>query len=271
MSLIVSPIEFTREWMDRATDAGAEQFIDAVRPIYGSDRSGRAEHIGSCLLIEWQGRYYLVTAAHIVDLAEKTKLYVGVAGELMSIAVSFMITEKPEKGRDHDHYDFAWLELSDDNLPGYRSFNYITPEMIVPRTYPQQRNLHLALGYPNSRNKTKAAGRPVEPHYLKYSATLTAAPDLCKEYSISSRTHLFLNHNNKRSKDSAGKIVNSYCPIGASGGALVNLGTMGIDGRVPPGKLAGLLIENINRHKVIVAVRIHVILDQMTKVAGGKV
>lgn len=81
MSLIVSPIEFTREWMDRATDAGAEQFIDAVRPIYGSDRSGRAEHIGSCLLIEWQGRYYLVTAAHIVDLAEKTKLYVGVAGE----------------------------------------------------------------------------------------------------------------------------------------------------------------------------------------------
>lgn len=257
--------------MDRAADAGAEQFIDTVRPIYGSDINGRPLHIGSCLLIEWQERHYLVTAAHIVDWAEKTKLYVGVPDELMPIAVSFRITPKPEGGRKHDRYDFAWLELSYDILPGYRTYPYIAPDMIVPRNYRQQRNLHLALGYPNSRNKTKATGRAVEPHYLKYSATLTAAPDLCKEYEISGSTHLFLNHDNKHSKDSAGKIVNSYSPIGASGGALVDLGPVKIDGGEPQGKLAGLLIENINRHKVIVAVRIHVILDQMTKAAVGKV
>lgn len=269
MNRIITIKEYTREWMDRAADAGAEQFIDAVRPVYGRDINDRSKHIGSCLFIEWQGRHYLVTAAHIVDWAENTELFVAVADDFKPIAESFIITEKPEKGRDYDHYDFAWLELSDEILPGYRSFTYITPEMIVPRTYPQQRNLHLALGYPNSRNKTKAAGRPVEPHYLKYSATLTPAPDLCKEYGISSGTHLFLNHDNKRSKDSAGKIVNSYSPIGASGGALVNLGTMGVDGRVPRGKLAGLLIENINRHKVIVAVRIHVILSKIEEMAAS--
>src|SRR3990167_5912673 len=131
MSLIMTPIEFVRDWMDHAADCGADQFSNAVRPIYGM-KKGIPFHIGTCLFIEWEEQHYILTAAHVSDWQEKTTLYVGAGEELVKINDVFRATPKPAGDRDKDPYDFAYLKLSEKTLEGYKSLEYITAEKIVP-------------------------------------------------------------------------------------------------------------------------------------------
>lgn len=270
MGEIVTVNEAVREKMNQAADLGATQFINSIRPIYGAKLGGTPLHIGTCLLVEWNDEYYLITAAHILDQNKETTLYVGVGGELCKLIGECQVTCSPEGKREGDHFDFAWMKLSESSLKEYKSFDYIKEHQMMPEHSSPGAHLHLALGYPNSKNKKcDNVNNTVTPKYMKYTSTILDRPELCREYGVSSEVHLFLGFDKKQARDEDGNIISALSPQGSSGGAFIDMGNVSHPdsfrpGHEPQGRLAGMVIQSSSKYQVLVAVRIHSILKNIT-------
>jgi hypothetical protein len=271
MSAIKSIPEIVRERMDECVESLSAKFLPAVRPIYGSTEQGLPNHIGTCTLLHIDDDRYLVTAAHVIDNNEYTSLYLGGAPgrDLIEIKADFLVTSKPDNDRKKDPYDFAVWKLPQDVVTALGDVRYFEQAEIADnRILPAGRN-YLALGYPNSKNKKlNIWNKTVELVAWKYSALVKPNQQLAQKLGISGRDHLFLDFDSRHSKDAAGKIINSVKPRGASGGPLIDMGFIAKPENLAPdrqltGHLAGILIENQDRDKAIVAVKIGLVLSRV--------
>ena len=250
-----------------STDLGGKEFKPSIRAVYVADNNGDLSHLGSCVLLSINQENYLLTAAHIVDKAQKATLYInGTANELVCINGLFMITNKPELGRDADHYDFAWLHLSDKLIELCGKDDFITEERLIEGAESSEGIIYLALGYPCSKNEPNRFKKTISPNYFRYADMVKSDKKLCQKLGISGADHLFLNYNFKHSKNERGFLINAIKPQGLSGGALVDMGTIA-DWNKPGfkavGKLAGLIIEGHKDHKVVVAVKMNNIVNSI--------
>jgi len=259
MGIVKTVSEVVRERMNECTDAGAQQFIGSIKPIYGSSHNGNPIHIGTCILLQIEKRKFLLTAAHVTDKNEYTSLYIGGGTELILI----------EGDRKKDHYDFAWLKLNEAFINKIWDVNFADETQLLFNNDDTEGKLYLALGFPNSKNKKiNTQETSLTPKYMKYSSTVKQNDALCQKLRISGADHLFLDYDSKYSKDDNGQIVNSYAPRGISGGALVDMGkTSDPKSYIPQtpctGKIAGMLVENHKDFKAMSAVKINVIVEQI--------
>lgn len=145
--------EIIREQLETGANVASEKYKESVRPIYGVDRNDKPSHIGSCFLLEFKDKKYLITAAHVVDHSEKTTLRVGGTTGLVILEGDFFMTEAPEEIRDNDHYDFAWINVSDEFLSSLGDIVIIRESDIAPRLSDYKGRVYLCLGYPRSKNK----------------------------------------------------------------------------------------------------------------------
>jgi hypothetical protein len=263
--------ELVREKLDQAADSGADQFITAIRPIYGASSHGRPEHIGSGLLLLWKGKRYLVTAAHIIDQNIESTLYLGVGSYLQEISAEFFCTNKPDNERSKDYYDFAWVELTKLSLEGCDDLPFVSESMLSLESSCPDDNAYLVLGYPNSKNKKyDNMNNSVTPKCIKYTSTLKQDKSWATERSLSGNEHILLKYHSKYARDSDGNKINALSPKGASGGALIDMGALHqVDAykpnHAPTGRLVGMIIEKSAKHGVLVAVKISTILEQIER------
>ncbi len=271
MSIFNSINEIVREKMNKCVEVGTEQFISSIRAIYGSTERDNPIQIGTCILLQVKQRKYLLTAAHIIDNNQNSSLYVGGGDKLVLIEGEFLCTSKPESERKYDHYDFAYLELSKDLLELIGNVNFISKDKFAIHKVSTKGRLYLALGYPNSKNKMiNAVDKSVKPQYSPYASTVQSSPELCQKLGLSGKEHLFINYDPKQSRNADGSIFNAMSPIGMSGGALIDMGCISkpehyASGILFEGGLAGMLIEIHKEYKVMSAVRINFIIEQIER------
>ncbi|WP_111655318.1 hypothetical protein [Isoalcanivorax indicus] len=271
MGTVKTMSELVREKLDQAADSGADQFISAIRPIYGASDHGRPEHISSGLLLLWKDKQYLVTAAHVIDENSESTLYLGVGSCLQEISAGFFCTKKPDNDRSKDYYDFAWTELTNLSLEGYNDLSFISESEISLEGSCPDENAYLALGYPNSKNKKHDnVKKRVAPKYMKYTSTLKRDKSWATERYLSGNDHILLKYHSKHARDSDGNKVNTLSPRGASGGALIDMGALHQveaykPNHTPVGRLVGMIIEKSAKHDVLVAVKIGSILEQIER------
>ncbi|WP_176761178.1 trypsin-like serine protease [Desulforhopalus singaporensis] len=271
MNLIKTVNELVRERMDECADVGADKFINSVRPIYGSDERENPYHIGSCVLIQVNDQKIIVTAAHVADNLNISKLYIGAKSKLVELGNEFKSTVKPYGKRGDDHYDISFLKISDSLQRDLDELSFVNEhEMCLRLDYTKGRQF-LALGYPRSKNKKYfAQDRLIKSHLYKYSSVVKNDNKLCKRLGVSGDQHLFLDFNSKKSRDYNGNIVNSLNPQGISGGAMLDMGRLANPNQYKTdaqciGRLAGIFIEHKSEFKVMVAVRINCIIDMINK------
>ena len=90
--------EVARERIVECADAAREKFRESILPVYGIREDGRPEQWGSTTLLEIEGRRFLVTAAHVLDHAQRSNLYVGRKAPT-PIHGLFHATTVPDDGR----------------------------------------------------------------------------------------------------------------------------------------------------------------------------
>lgn len=263
--------EIIRDKLNECTDTLTDPLLKSVRPIYGSSMQGTPVHIGSCVLIELDGTKYLLTAAHVVDNNDITSLYVGGEPDLVLFEGAGICTPKIEDSRKKDRFDFAAFRLTEPIINKLGAVVYLDENQLYTRDSVSNGNCFLALGYPNSKNKkfdnqTKKVSR----NPFVYSSTLKNESTIFTSVGVQPTTHHLLDFDHNQSKDENGNIVNSIAPIGASGGGLFYMGNFSNPDFLRPsskclGLLSGILIENIKSQKVIVAVRISLIIDEIKK------
>lgn len=263
---IVSPEEAVRAHLEATVAAARAKFRRSVYPIYRADRNGRPTLFGTCFGLDLDGRRYLVTAAHVVDDIAKDGGYVVGDAKLIPLLGDFYCTRSPEGGRDGDHFDFAWKELSSDEVGALRWDKYVDESEFCENRAPSVGRVYLALGYPRSKNKkADPTSRTIRPKLHLYYSTGKAFRQLFSSLGLTGEAHIAIDHAN-RSADASGLGVNSVYPRGMSGGPFIDLGRNSSPAdlaRKKPfqGRLAGMLIEKYDEHDAVVAVKIDLIVS----------
>jgi hypothetical protein len=260
--------EIIREQLEAGSSAASEKFKRAVLPVYGTDRNGKPTHVGTCFLVEIDCKRYLITAAHVLDNAKKTSLWVGGIDKLKAIEGDSWSTVPPSGGREEDHFDFAWLQIDEAFFASLGDVLTIKEEDIAKRPASYKGRVYLCLGYPRSKNKkVNPKTNALRPKRASYFSTWQEMTDLYKDLGASGDYHIAISRRSQ-SRDDEGRIVNSFGPRGLSGGPLIDLGGMVsmpeiATGITNPPKIAGVLIAHDKKHEAILSVKIEIVVESI--------
>ena len=266
--------DLAMERAEKCNVAVGKRFLSAVRPIYGTTKSGapRPEPIGTCTLLAYLGAHFVVTAAHVIDHAEHTTLYIGpLEGDFVKIEGQFQCTTAPGGKRSDDHFDFAFWRLPDALVePLNQGDGFIREDEISHnRGYTNGRQ-YMLVGYPVSKNKRtiKPNQLSIKPIPFSYQGSHLNRPELFASLRLSGEEHILIHHQ-ERSARFDGSVDNSIGLVGASGGPLVDLGPTrpeDLDPSAPCiGLLAGIAIEDHPRSEAVLFVKIQTVLSQIQK------
>jgi hypothetical protein len=247
--------------------AGARAFQTSVRPIYANSAADpKPQHIGSCLLLDIDGRPVVSTAAHITDaLSERMSLYVGGTKGTRPVPVlevRIKATTAPSANRRLDHLDCAFWQPPDAAVADMGAVEFLNASRISHNRGVIENRIYTGMGYAVSKNKKgiSQAARSISNRLSMYTGSVEKLPALATELGVSGDEHLFLRFG-KYAFTADGRRVNAFCPIGLSGGALLDLGDFTSPAAYAADaaqsvKLAGMLIENKIKHGALVAVKI---------------
>lgn len=244
------------------------KFRKSVRPVYGTTDKKRPDHLASCILAEFQGEAYLITAAHVVDHASVTTLHIG-AKELVPVSGEFKVTEA-EKAREHDKFDFAFLRLTEEQRLSFADCTLLDLSEIAEANDYEESSVYAAIGFPNTKNrKVDNVAKTVQPTLWSFTNYAGTRDLLAPDWPQSGEGHVFLKYG-KYLRDASGQKVPAVKPVGMSGGLLASLGNLAsvevIAGdRSPTPKAAGLLIEGSARSGRMVATKLHIVRDAIRR------
>lgn len=258
---ILSLAEISREQLNQGSDA-ANDLAWCIRPIYGADEATRPMHIGTALLLDLEEGPHILTAAHVVDWAEETTLYLGLH-TMIEVPRTFLTTVVPDGDRHADVVDVAIAPFPPEHLVSLDSAGFLPEDQIGDWTGPSVGRSYTCIGFPNSQNRTppRSRGNIMRPQTRIYTGTGADAsrlPGRANEHA-----HILVNFDFKHSRMIDGRRTASGNPQGMSGGAVFDLASLGdpaaLTRPIEP-KLAGLFIEAHRGAGVIMATRIAPVL-----------
>ncbi len=266
--LVKTIAEIGLERLEECSRVVGAQFLPSVRVCFGVDARDRPDAFGTCFLMRVEGRPFLVTAAHVIDENAHTTIYVAGGNKLIQLEAQFLATEKPDDGRNADHYDFAFTELSEEQCADLAADILIEEHHVSANQAPTANRAYMTLGFPATRQEVDWQKPVVRTEPWTFVGFDRPDPSLAKRLGVSGAEHFFIVHD-KRVLTFSGQKKNAVKPQGASGGVLIDLGPFDPEKLRPDapcvGLLAGLLIEHHSVARRIVAVRIQIVLEQIGK------
>jgi hypothetical protein len=244
-----------------------KKYRKAVHPIYGVKGESPA-HIGTCFFLKVGAHRYVVTAAHVIDEAESSTLYIPIGRRLAAVNGSFACTSAPSRVRDLDYYDFAYAVADDEYFLDDERVAWIEESDISLNRVSVDTHAYMLIGYPRSKNKDPDNARQsIDPKIWHYYATGRLVPEMYARLALSGEDHISIKYE-ERSRSAEGVWDNSISARGMSGGPLIDLGA-----QLPPtdteltdsfdGRLAGVLIEEGAEEDVLVSTKINLIVDKI--------
>jgi hypothetical protein len=267
--IIESLEEVAQARIQECAPRAVADFKTSVRPIYGLLEGSRLTHIGSCLLLEIDGKPVVSTAAHIADDLALTPLFVGglIGTHPVQLAGRFRATTPPGGDRQLDHLDCAYCEISAQSAAALGPVEFLSKSRISHNRVPPERRVYTAFGCAVSRNKKSIdqSTGSIAIRVSMYTGHIVEVPALAAKLPRSGEGHLLLNFET-HAHTANGERVNAFGPRGLSGGALLDLGDFTSPVIYAPdiqhrATLSGMLIEHWDEHHVIVAVKIGAIVE----------
>lgn len=264
--------------IERAKECAEEignKFLHSVRPIYGTDERSvpNPVPVGTCMFLKVGGEHFMITAAHVMDNNSVSTLYLGAGNSLLPINGYFWATAAPDGDRKRDKLDFAFWRLTPDVVENIPDVAFIDELDLSQNRGTMGGRQFLAMGYPVSRNKKISAKdrRALAKAWTYQASHFDPDDDSLLRMGFSRTQHLFLEYNG-RTGNYEGAVDNAINPLGASGGALLDLGLPSLADlpRYAPcvGRLAGLFIERNKHAKVLAFLKIGVIVEQIRASLG---
>lgn len=84
--------EVVRERQNECSKVAFDRYRYAIVPIYGATDKDAPEHIGSGVLLTLPEGHCLLTAAHVIDWNNRTRLYTGVS-QMEELILEFAIND----------------------------------------------------------------------------------------------------------------------------------------------------------------------------------
>lgn len=256
------------ERLDLCSRVVGQLFFRAVRPCFILDEMNQPTAVGTCFFIELDGIRYLMTAAHVLDEAEFGPMYVASGKSFVSLTGLFSVTSKPDGRRDNDRYDFAFVELTQDQCVEMNAEFFITESMISQNRAIKERRGYMALGFPEHLQLVNYGACTAFTEAWTYVGFHRHSEALNESLGINGDAHFAIRFED-RVKTFKGDERNAPDPRGTSGGILIDLGNFDPEKLRPDepckGLLAGILIEHHREHETILATDIRFAMAHMRR------
>jgi hypothetical protein len=196
--------------------------IKAVCPIYRETDRKRPELIGSGTLIDFGKARFIVTAAHVHDLAMNPWTGLHTLGlNLLPLPKAFVKVSLPGSGkRNDDHLDFAFARFDDAAADELAKRKFFLPFMLIDaEDRLTDTATYMFTGYPCSREKTDYGKKRIMPKMWALTETTVSELQMT-ELGYSSEEHIAVRYKPTDRTDESGKPKQFPSPEGMSGGAV---------------------------------------------------
>ncbi len=255
----MNPEEFIHEHVASV----GRPFLRSVRQLIHIDQHGEPGPVGSCVLLQHDGKKYLISAAHVLDVFKNEPLFIGTATKWHQLVGDFTTTSiEPGKSRDDDPYDYAIFPISEDDAAQIDGCHFLTTDQVAlgERAVfnPPYRSKYLALGWPRNRLNFRRKAHLTEPTNVAFTGVI-APEELYKKYNRSPNRHILIEYERKELfSEAGGHLPPSF--DGMSGGGIFTVPGLQRLGDDSPPRLAGITIEVWRERDLYIGTRIDVIL-----------
>lgn len=247
--------------LQSATNSVLNRFTRCVVPLYTYVGSAIAAW-GSGVLTSGGGRYFLLTAAHVLDRHATTPLVIwtGSTERFVSLDGEAVVTPKKDGNRNRDRLDLAVVTLRPRcvRLLQDSDFEFGSHELLGEES--SSGGIYAFAGYPASENDPKATttedGRQVNlmGRVLHVVNLAPGEPKAYRRAGCDPEVHFVSSFNRHQLMSSGGVAAKVGHPFGMSGGGIFYLGEFSeiLSGTARP-HLAGIGIEYLDKHQLLVA------------------
>jgi len=187
-------------------------------PLFADDDRGRPQQIGSSFIVRSGNEYYLVSAAHVLELLKTQTLYYYI-GQAQTRKLTGKLMLSPWKGdRDKDPVDTGVLRLGHESHPPYPDLKKfaVDSSYLRPSDSPRDGKHYAIVGYPETMNRADLATKTV--NAVAYAYRNHSLPEVeYEKHKLSPQEHIVLPLRPKKSFDPDGKHVHFPKPQGMSG------------------------------------------------------
>lgn len=194
--------------------------IKAVCPIYRETDRKRPELIGSGILIDFGKARYIVTAAHVHDLAMNPWRGLYTLGQnLVPLPKAFVKASLPGSGkREDDHLDFAFARFDEATADELAERKFFLPFMLIDaddRLTPTA--TYMFTGYPCSREKAEYGKKRIMPKMWALTERAVSTLEMT-ELGYYPEDHIVVRYKPTDRTDESGRSKQFPNPQGMSGG-----------------------------------------------------
>jgi len=235
-------------------------------PLY-QDNDGRPSLCGTGFLVKADESNYLVSAAHVFDIASEHGLFFYSSPNTLRHLDGHMVRSRFSESRKTDLVDIGVLKLSGEGVPPFPEVRRYAMDIsyLQASKLPREGKNYVIIGYPFTKNRFNIPDKTVlaAPYaYRSESITEIEYP----EYGVSTESHVILPLDQNKGFDHSGRPVNFPKPEGMSGGPMTILyGDHEDDSRVFPVVAVG--IEYRKNKKVMIATDVKYVLDAISHAA----
>ena len=200
-----------------------ERLLPAVSPIFIPAPNGDAQVIGTGILLRVGPSEFVVTAAHVMDIA-RHEFYVGGESRIVAVSGRYTNTHAPGGLRANDRFDLAIIPLRESEVADLRDSRFLALEELEPSEVVDYRptwgSKYLMVGFPATKQgKTRDNVVQVDP--LRFAARARPLADYVDTH-WSPRDHLIIEYDKKVAWTLNGQVTLPD-PNGVSGGGLFRI------------------------------------------------
>ena len=247
----------------------SKKYLSYLIPLYYINNKNRPALLGTALLIRINDKYFILTAAHVIDENKYSTIYYPGKNKLKILNTVFETISLPEsRNREDDIYDFAFSILNNSIVNELKNkFSFFPVNRIDPNDIPSKDKFYTIIGFPG----TKSSAIPSLKKIKSKAFAFTSVSDekSYKKIGVSDRTHLVLNFDKKESLNSEANKFTSPDPHGMSGGGVWLSRIIQPNKVKETNKLIGLGIEYRKSLNILVAVKMSLILECIRKKYPG--
>lgn len=241
-----------------------------VCPIFDSDTEYPLQ--GSSILFTHQSRYFMITAAHVLDPfnphieIQHSNLFVRTnqGQKLLANFVKGQIcsTGHPSGNRDKDKYDFAYFELNDLGIELFSGYTFLTTDMLDLLSETEDTNRCLCFGWLAEDSNILPETKTLRLNSFAFLSYMIEDDKYYNFFKLNRRSHVFIKFNRYKATITTNNFTYAPHPRGMSGGAILSL-AYDENTNTTDVKLKAIGIEYRRYYDVIIATKLSTIFDHM--------
>lgn len=248
--------------VDLSIDIAKEIANHTIQFFINNDKE-EATPYGSGVLIELDGKSFMVTAAHVIAESPKD-LFTILPNKELRLGGILLTAPLPESGkREDDKIDIAIMELAESVVNDLsKSFKFIQSSNIDINHTVVDELKYLLLGYPETKTKKKWKKPEILAKIFHYISLPDFTFDFVK-FGFEHFTHIAIHFDGKGVSWKTGKKSTSPILNGISGSGVWYFKNFPAENSIETYQLVGIVIEQVYKgnHKAVIATKIGIVTE----------